>query len=673
MYSKGEPIDKSDAISMEDEINDMEGCQRFNSLLKETERYANWSSSNGRSSLTGPVGVNRFETTPFYICTGEMRDYQLSGLNWLISAQESGINGILADEMGLGKTLQTISLLGYMKHYGKMSGGRHLVIVPKSTLTNWMSELQKWCPSLRSISLAGKKEARNQLIQDVMVQDGPWDVCVTTYEMFLKEKAALSRYNWCYMVIDEAHRIKNEKSKLSVAVRQLRTQHRLLITGTPLQNNLHELWALLNFLLPDVFHSSEDFDEWLDETSSDGDQTLIERLHAVLRPFLLRRLKSEVESSLPAKHQINVYVRLSQLQREIYKKILMKDMELFNSEGKGERMQLQNVLMQLRKCCNHPYLLDGAEPGPPFTTDEHIVTNCGKMVVLDKLLVKLKAQQSRVLIFSQMTRMLDILEDYCDWRNYPLCRLDGSSRQEQRQRHIADYNQPDSDKFIFLLSTRAGGLGINLTTADVVIIFDSDWNPQMDLQAMDRAHRIGQLKHVRVFRLITDNTVEEKMVEKAQMKLKLDQLVIQQACLHPSPSSDSMNQSSSNGSSNGTTMNKRQMLEVIRHGIDDVFVSNASSCDVTDEDIDSILAGRQNRHQLRNRSMSPISEPSVYLFEGKDYRKRSKRVAPDVEPKTKRKRKVNYAVKEYFDSIFRKTEIEPDPKTPRRNLRSSKC
>lgn len=656
MLNEGECVNSGDTASKEDGSNGTGSCQRFHSLLKRTEKLAKWSTPNERSCLAEQIGVNRFETTPFYI-SGEMRDYQISGLNWLISAQENAINGILADEMGLGKTLQTISLLGYMKHYGKMNGGRHLVIVPKSTLTNWMNELEKWCPSLRTICLAGDKKTRNQLICDVMTHGDQWDVCVTTYEMTLKEKVVLAKYNWCYMVIDEAHRIKNEKSKLSLTVRTLRSQHRLLITGTPLQNNLHELWALLNFLLPDIFNTSEDFDEWLDETPDDGDQTLIDRLHAVLRPFLLRRLKSQVESSLPAKHQINVYVQLSQLQREMYKKILMKDMELLNGDGKGERVQLQNVLMQLRKCCNHPYLLDGAEPGPPFTTDQHIVTNCGKMIVLDKLLAKLKMQNSRVLIFSQMTRMLDILEDYCDWRDYPFCRLDGTSRQEQRQRHIADYNQPGSDKFIFLLSTRAGGLGINLTTADVVIIFDSDWNPQMDLQAMDRAHRIGQLKQVRVFRFITDNTVEDKMVEKAQMKLRLDKLVIQQATLRP----------------NSNNISKCEMLEVIRHGVNDVLVSDASFCDVTDEDIDSILTNRQIRRPLRNQSADPNCQPSVYLFEGKDYRNSGKAIIPFVEP-PKRKRKVNYAVKEYFQQIFHEAEIEPSVSTKRvkYNLRPSK-
>ncbi|KFM63248.1 SWI/SNF-related matrix-associated actin-dependent regulator of chromatin subfamily A member 5, partial [Stegodyphus mimosarum] len=436
--------------------------------------------------------VTRFEASPHYIVGGELRDYQVRGLNWMISLYEHGINGILADEMGLGKTLQTISLLGYMKHY-RNTPGPHMVIVPKSTLANWRNEFERWCPSIRAVCLIGDQATRNAFIRDILMP-GEWDVCITSYEMIIREKSTLKKFNWRYIVIDEAHRIKNEKSKLSEIVREFKSTNRLLLTGTPLQNNLHELWALLNFLLPDVFNSSEDFDAWFNTNNCLGDTSLVERLHAVLRPFLLRRLKSEVEKKLPPKKEIKIYVGLSKMQREWYTKVLMKDIDVVNGAGKVDKMRLLNILMQLRKCCNHPYLFDGAEPGPPYTTDEHLVYNCGKIVILDKLLPKLQEQGSRVLIFSQMTRMLDILEDYVIWRGFKYCRLDGQTPHEDRERQINDFNKPNSDKFIFMLSTRAGGLGINLATADIVILFDSDWNPQVDLQAMDRAHRIGQTK-----------------------------------------------------------------------------------------------------------------------------------------------------------------------------------
>uniref|UniRef100_A0A665UCV8 SWI/SNF related, matrix associated, actin dependent regulator of chromatin, subfamily a, member 5 n=1 Tax=Echeneis naucrates TaxID=173247 RepID=A0A665UCV8_ECHNA len=559
----------------------------------------------------------RFDESPSYIKTGKMRDYQIRGLNWLISLYENGINGILADEMGLGKTLQTIALLGYMKHYRNIPGP-HMVLVPKSTLYNWMNEFKRWVPSLRAVCLIGDRDERTALIRDVLLP-GEWDVCVTSYEMLIIEKAVFKKFNWRYLVIDEAHRIKNEKSKLSEIVREFKTTNRLLLTGTPLQNNLHELWALLNFLLPDVFNSSEDFDSWFDTNNCLGDQKLVERLHTVLRPFLLRRIKADVEKTLLPKKEIKMYVGLSKMQREWYTKILMKDIDILNSAGKMDKMRLLNVLMQLRKCCNHPYLFDGAEPGPPYTTDLHLVVNSGKMAVLDKLLPKMKEQGSRVLIFSQMTRMLDILEDYCMWRNYGYCRLDGQTPHEERQISINAYNEPNSSKFIFMLSTRAGGLGINLATADVVILYDSDWNPQVDLQAMDRAHRIGQQKQVRVFRFITENTVEERIVERAEMKLRLDSIVIQQGRL-VDPSANKLG--------------KDEMLSIIRHGATHVFASKES--EITDDDIDAILERGERKTMEMKERLSSLGESSlrnftmdtenssVYTFEGEDYREKKK-------------------------------------------------
>lgn len=597
----------------------------------------------------------RFDDSPSYVKNGKLRDYQVRGLNWLISLYENGINGILADEMGLGKTLQTISLLGYMKHYRNIPGP-HMVLVPKSTLYNWMNEFKRWVPSLRAVCLIGDRDERTAFVRDTLLP-GEWDVCVTSYEMVIIERAVFKKFNWRYLVIDEAHRIKNEKSKLSEIVREFKTTNRLLLTGTPLQNNLHELWALLNFLLPDVFNSSEDFDSWFDTNNCLGDTKLVERLHTVLRPFLLRRIKADVEKSLLPKKEIKMYIGLSKMQREWYTKILMKDIDILNSAGKTDKMRLLNVLMQLRKCCNHPYLFDGAEPGPPYTTDLHLVVNSGKMAVLDKLLPKLNEQGSRVLIFSQMTRVLDILEDYCMWRNYGYCRLDGQTPHEERQISINTFNEPNSLKFLFMLSTRAGGLGINLATADVVIIYDSDWNPQVDLQAMDRAHRIGQKKQVRVFRFITENTVEERIVERAEMKLRLDSIVIQQGRLVDP---------------NTSKLGKDEMLSIIRHGATHVFASKES--EITDEDIDAILERGEKKtmemkEKLANlgesslRNFTVDTENSVYNFEGEDYREKKKVITNWIEP-PKRERKANYAVDAYFREALRVSEPKA-PKAPR--------
>lgn len=525
-----------------------------------------------------------------------------------------------------------------------------------------MNEFSKWCPSVRAVCLIGDQEARTQFIRDVLMP-GEWDVCITSFEMCIREKSVFKKFNWRYMVIDEAHRIKNEKSKLSEILREFKTANRLLLTGTPLQNNLHELWALLNFLLPDVFNSAEDFDEWFNTNQCLGDDSLVIRLHAVLKPFLLRRLKSEVEKRLKPKKEIKIFVGLSKMQREWYTKVLMKDIDVVNGAGKTEKMRLQNILMQLRKCTNHPYLFDGAEPGPPYTTDEHLIQNCGKMVVLDKLLPRLFEQGSRVLIFSQMTRMLDILEDFCLWRGHNYCRLDGKTAHEDRNRMIQDYNADDSKKFIFMLSTRAGGLGINLATADIVIIYDSDWNPQMDLQAMDRAHRIGQKKQVRVFRFVTENTVEEKVVERAEVKLRLDKLVIQQGKLVDSKTNQ---------------LQKDEILNMIRHGANHVFASKES--DITDEDIDAIMEKCEEKTAEQKQKFDQLGESSlrtftldnvagsgqyVYQFEGEDFREKAKMMALGnwIEP-PKRERKANYAVDAYFREALRTSEPKA-PKAPR--------
>uniref|UniRef100_A0A915MIE9 Uncharacterized protein n=1 Tax=Meloidogyne javanica TaxID=6303 RepID=A0A915MIE9_MELJA len=577
-----------------------------------------------------------FENTPPYIKNGEMRDYQIRGLNWLIQLQHNGINGILADEMGLGKTLQTISVLGFIKHY-KHQNGPFLIIVPKSTLQNWENEFKRWCPSISTVTLIGDQEARQKIIQET-IQPHNFEALITSYEMVLKTLSVLKKFMWRYLIIDEAHRIKNEKM-----------ENRLLITGTPLQNNLHELWALLNFLLPEKFGNSDDFDAMFAEDNVLAENSdLVKRLHRILQPFLLRRLKSDVEKSLLPKKELKVYVGMSKLQREWYTKILMKDIDILNSSGKVEKARLMNILMHLRKCTNHPYLFDGAEPGPPFTTDKHLVENCGKMVLIDKLLLKLKEQGSRVLIFSSMTRMLDILEDFCWWRGYQYCRLDGQTPHEDRQQSIDAFNATKSEKFIFMLTTRAGGLGINLATADVVIIYDSDWNPQVDLQAMDRAHRIGQTKQVKVFRFVTENSVEERIIEKAEMKLRLDNIVIQQGRLVESQK----------------TLGKEDMLSMIRHGANTIFAGKDST--ITDEDIDVILTKAEEKTKELNERLEKLGESSLrnftldteggqqgkslYEFEGEDYKAKQTRPVGDywIEP-PKRDRKPNsYKVDLYY-------------------------
>lgn len=599
------------------------------------------------------TGNTRLLTQPSCI-QGKMRDYQLAGLNWLIRLYENGINGILADEMGLGKTLQTISLLGYLHEFRGINGP-HMVVAPKSTLGNWMNEIRRFCPILRAVKFLGNPEERRHIREDLL-EAGKFDVCVTSFEMAIKEKTTLRRFSWRYIIIDEAHRIKNENSLLSKTMRIYNTNYRLLITGTPLQNNLHELWSLLNFLLPEIFSSAETFDEWFQISGENDQQEVVQQLHKVLRPFLLRRLKSDVEKGLPPKKETILKVGMSQMQKQFYRALLQKDLEVVNAGG--ERKRLLNIAMQLRKCCNHPYLFQGAEPGPPYTTGDHLVTSAGKMVLLDKLLPKLKERDSRVLIFSQMTRLLDILEDYLLYRGYLYCRIDGNTGGEDRDVSIDAFNKPGSEKFVFLLSTRAGGLGINLATADVVILYDSDWNPQVDLQAQDRAHRIGQKKEVQVFRFCTEYTIEEKVIERAYKKLALDALVIQQGRL-----------------AEQKTVNKDELLQMVRFGAEMVFSSKDST--ITDEDIDRIIAKGEEATAELDAKMKKFTEDAIkfkmdetaelYDFDDeKDENKFDfKKIVSDnwIEP-PKRERKRNYSESEYFKQTMRQGGPSK-PKEPR--------
>uniref|UniRef100_A0A0D3G3A8 Chromatin-remodeling complex ATPase n=1 Tax=Oryza barthii TaxID=65489 RepID=A0A0D3G3A8_9ORYZ len=603
------------------------------------------------------AGGTRLVSQPSCI-KGKMRDYQLAGLNWLIRLYENGINGILADEMGLGKTLQTISLLGYLHEFRGITGP-HMVVAPKSTLGNWMKEIQRFCPVLRAIKFLGNPEERNHIRENLLVP-GKFDVCVTSFEMAIKEKTALKRFSWRYIIIDEAHRIKNENSLLSKTMRIYNTNYRLLITGTPLQNNLHELWSLLNFLLPEIFSSAETFDDWFQISGENDQHEVVQQLHKVLRPFLLRRLKSDVEKGLPPKKETILKVGMSEMQKQYYRALLQKDLEVVNAGG--ERKRLLNIAMQLRKCCNHPYLFQGAEPGPPYTTGDHLIENAGKMVLLDKLLPKLKERDSRVLIFSQMTRLLDILEDYLMYKGYQYCRIDGNTGGEDRDASIEAFNKPGSEKFVFLLSTRAGGLGINLATADVVILYDSDWNPQVDLQAQDRAHRIGQKKEVQVFRFCTEYTIEEKVIERAYKKLALDALVIQQGRL-----------------AEQKAVNKDELLQMVRFGAEMVFSSKDST--ITDEDIDRIIAKGEEATAQLDAKMKKFTEDAIkfkmddtaelYDFDDdKDENKLDfKKLVTDnwIEPTSRRERKRNYSESDYFKQALRQgAPAKPrEPRIPR--------
>ncbi|KAK2529546.1 hypothetical protein Q9966_009323 [Columba livia] len=479
---------------------------------------------------------------------GVLKQYQIKGLEWLVSLYNNNLNGILADEMGLGKTIQTIALITYLMEHKRINGP-FLIIVPLSTLSNWAYEFDKWAPSVVKVSYKGSPAARRAFVPQL--RSGKFNVLLTTYEYIIKDKHILAKIRWKYMIVDEGHRMKNHHCKLTQVLNtHYVAPRRLLLTGTPLQNKLPELWALLNFLLPTIFKSCSTFEQWFnapfamtgEKVDLNEEETIliIRRLHKVLRPFLLRRLKKEVEAQLPEKVEYVIKCDMSALQRVLYrhmqaKGVLLTDGSEKDKKGKGGTKTLMNTIMQLRKICNHPYMFQHIEE----SFSEHLgftggivqgldlYRASGKFELLDRILPKLRATNHKVLLFCQMTSLMTIMEDYFAYRGFKYLRLDGTTKAEDRGMLLKTFNEPGSEYFIFLLSTRAGGLGLNLQSADTVIIFDSDWNPHQDLQAQDRAHRIGQQNEVRVLRLCTVNSVEEKILAAAKYKLNVDQKVIQ--------------------------------------------------------------------------------------------------------------------------------------------------
>ncbi|KAG2639728.1 ATP-dependent DNA helicase DDM1-like isoform X1 [Panicum virgatum] len=476
---------------------------------------------------------------------GKLKSYQIKGVKWLISLWQNGLNGILADQMGLGKTIQTIGFLAHLK--GKGMHGPYLIIAPLSTLSNWVNEISRFTPSLASIIYHGDKVARAEIRRKFMPKTvGPdFPIVVTSYEMAMSDAKFLAVHKWKYVVVDEGHRLKNSKCKLLREIKRIPMDNKLLLTGTPLQNNLAELWSLLNFILPDIFSSHQEFESWFDfsgkgneekqeETEEKRRVHVVSKLHAILRPFLLRRMKEDVEQMLPRKKEIIIYANMTEHQKQIQDHLVEKTFDNYLHEESdivlkrpGIKSKLHNLVIQLRKNCNHPDLLESPfESTGLYPPVEKILEQCGKFQLFDRLLNFLLAQKHKVLVFSQWTKVLDIIEYYLDSKGLEVCRIDGSVKLEERKRQIAEFNDLNSSMNIFLLSTRAGGLGINLASADTCILYDSDWNPQMDLQAMDRCHRIGQTRPVHVYRLATSHSVEGRIIKRAFAKLKLEHVVI---------------------------------------------------------------------------------------------------------------------------------------------------
>ncbi|KAK9502140.1 hypothetical protein O3M35_012729 [Rhynocoris fuscipes] len=474
-----------------------------------------------------------------------LHGYQLEGLNWLRYSWGQGTDTILADEMGLGKTIQTITFLYSLYREGHCKGP-FLVSVPLSTIINWEREFETWAPDFYVVTYVGDKDSRAVIRENEFSFDEgavraggrpsklrsnsavKFHVLLTSYELISIDVACLGSVDWAVLVVDEAHRLKSNQSKFFRLLASYNIAYKLLLTGTPLQNNLEELFHLLNFLTPEKFNDLATFQNEFADISKEEQ---VKRLHELLGPHMLRRLKADVLKNMPTKSEFIVRVELSPMQKKYYKYILTRNFEALNPKGGGQQVSLLNIMMDLKKCCNHPYLFPAAAQEAPLGPNgaydvQGLIKASGKLVLLSKMLKKLKEEGHRVLIFSQMTKMLDILEDYLDGEGYKYERIDGTITGSLRQEAIDRFNAPGAPQFVFLLSTRAGGLGINLATADTVIIYDSDWNPHNDIQAFSRAHRIGQANKVMIYRFVTRASVEERVTQVAKRKMMLTHLVV---------------------------------------------------------------------------------------------------------------------------------------------------
>ncbi|KRY73874.1 Lymphocyte-specific helicase, partial [Trichinella pseudospiralis] len=503
---------------------------------------------------------------------GTLHGYQEEGIQDL-----NQVNSILADEMGLGKTVQCIAFLCHMISVGVK--GPFLVISPLSTLRNWMNEFKKFAPEIPVLLYYGKRDERRKLKENftsarAVRKFNVFPVVLTTYEILIRDKNIFMKTFWRYMIIDEGHRIKNNNSVLSIIVRKISSDGRLLLSGTPLQNNMAELWSLLNFIMPELFGELSWFEEYFNfeglttantDTLEASKKEILEKLHNLLAPFILRRLKADVISNLPMKKEHTVFAPLCERQAKMYqlaldifvdrankvnkKKSLNKPETSKMSERKQRRMKNRkkisndnemdkellmsyiskkySAMMCLRKVTNHPYLLSDKIIDDEISeaNKEEVISSSGKMIVLDRLLEGLfKEGGHKVLIFTQFVEMIHILSFYCEYRNYEFCTLYGKMSFSERQDEVERFTKGKAS--VFLISTRAGNLGLNLMAADTVILFDSDWNPQSDLQASDRCHRIGQTKPVLIYRLVAKGTIDEMMVDRAHTKRKLEKLVI---------------------------------------------------------------------------------------------------------------------------------------------------
>ncbi|XP_070207054.1 chromodomain-helicase-DNA-binding protein 4-like isoform X3 [Littorina saxatilis] len=601
----------------------------------------------------------KLEKQPVYLDeTGcSLHPYQLEGLNWLRFSWANGTDTILADEMGLGKTIQTIVFLYSLYKEGHCKGP-FLVSAPLSTIINWEREFELWAPDLYVVTYVGDKDSRIVIrehelsFEEGAVRGGAkaskmkqgcnvkFHVLLTSYELVSIDSAMLGSVDWAVLVVDEAHRLKNNQSKFFRILTNYKIGYKLLLTGTPLQNNLEELFHLLNFLTPENFHDLQGF---LNEFADIGKEDQVKKLHDLLGPHLLRRLKSDVLKNMPSKSEFIVRVELSPMQKKYYKYILTRNFDALNAKG-GNQVSLLNIMMDLKKCCNHPYLFPVAAQEAPRTTNNGfegsaLIKACGKLELMSKMLRHIYGTEHRVLIFSQMTRMLDILEDFMEAEGYKYERIDGGVTGSLRQEAIDRFNSKESQAFVFLLSTRAGGLGINLATADTVVIYDSDWNPHNDIQAFSRAHRIGQANKVMIYRFVTRNSVEERITQVAKKKMMLTHLVVRPGL-----------------GNKGAAMSKKEMDDILKFGTEELFKAEAAEAGGGGED--RIVYDDKAVAQLLDRTQVGQEEKAMAMNEYLDSFKvatyQTKEGDEEDEPETEiLKQEAEHADPAYWEKLLR--------------------
>lgn len=595
--------DVKKAEGFEDALNDLKERKR----MRHSKYPLDWRPPKG-AQMT-------LDESPEYKNRNKLRTYQLEGVNWLLNRWHWNSSCIMADEMGLGKTVQSVCFVQALSAFYDYNHPI-IVVAPLSTVVHWEREFAAWT-DLRVLTYHGTIEGRDVIAEYEFTHKSGnidvrlFDVIITTYEMVMSGMDHLNQFDYSVAVIDEAHRLKNSRSKASKALRNLKINHKVLLTGTPIQNNLTELWALFNFIDPQRFF---DLDVFLNEYKLTNAKD-VDKLQAVLKPLMLRRMKEDVETSIPMKEETIIEVELTMTQKRYYRAILEKNFEFLANNNKKNFPNLINAMMELRKCCIHPYLLKGAED--PIIKDymaqkripnEHnqaidfnnmvkndlyyqiLIQSSGKLVLLDKLLNKLHGKH-KVLIFSQMTKCLDLLAEYLEYRRYKYERIDGGVRGDLRQTAIDRFSTEDS--FVFLLCTRAGGVGINLTAADTCVIFDSDWNPQNDLQAQARCHRIGQKNQVKIYRLVTKNSYEREMFDKAGMKLGLDKAVLQKMTYIQDDKNEA-NETNKEQQEKSQNKDKGEMIQMLlRKGAYGVLMDQDDDGDqFCEEDIDQILERR---------------------------------------------------------------------------------